>query len=97
MVRFTFTTLALLLASDLAQAATLRCGSKLVSEGDRAFEVEQKCGNPAHRDPVGYTLTGYDHREYTIEEWVYGPKNGMLNILTFEGNRLVRIETRRAD
>ncbi|MBC9249445.1 hypothetical protein A9179_04050 [Pseudomonas alcaligenes] len=87
---------ALLLAGGLAQASTLRCGSNLVSEGDRAFEVEQKCGAPAHRDLVGYTLGGYDRREFKVEEWVYGPNNGMLSILTFEGNRLVRIETRRA-
>lgn len=86
-----------LLASGLAEAATLRCGSNLVSEGDRAFEVEKKCGQPARRDPVGYTLSGYDRREYHIEEWVYGPNNGMFNILTFEGNRLKRIETRRAN
>ena len=32
-----------------------------------------------------------------IEEWVYGPTNGMLSILTFQGNRLTRIETKRAD
>lgn len=86
----------LLLAGALAQASTLRCGSNLVSEGDRAFEVEKKCGAPAHRDLVGYTLGSYDRREFKVEEWVYGPNNGMLSILTFEGNRLVRIETRRA-
>ncbi|MBB2493462.1 DUF2845 domain-containing protein [Aquipseudomonas ullengensis] len=88
---------AALLASGLAEASTLRCGSNLINEGDRAFEVEKKCGPPTHRDQVGYTLSGYDRREYSIEEWVYGPKNGMLNILTFEGNRLKRIETRRAN
>ncbi|MEK1904250.1 MAG: DUF2845 domain-containing protein [Pseudomonas sp.] len=88
---------AALLASSLAEGSTLRCGSNLVNEGDRAFEVEKKCGPPAHRDQVGYTLSGYDRREYSIEEWVYGPKNGMLSILTFEGNRLKRIETRRAN
>jgi hypothetical protein len=27
---------------------------------------------------------------------VYGPSNGMLSILTFEANRLIRVETRRA-
>ncbi|MGL4316967.1 MAG: DUF2845 domain-containing protein [Pseudomonas sp.] len=96
MLRFTLSILALLLASGMALASTLRCGSNLISEGDRAFEVEKKCGPPAHRDLVGYTLSGYDRREFKVEEWVYGPNNGMLSILTFEGNRLVRIETRRA-
>ncbi|WP_137971046.1 DUF2845 domain-containing protein [Pseudomonas sp. F(2018)] len=88
---------AMLLACGLAEAGTLRCGSKLVNEGDRAFEVERKCGEPDHRDLVGYTGGVYGDRELVIEEWVYGPSNGMLNILTFQGNRLTRIETKRAD
>ena len=83
------------LASAALRADTLRCGSQLVSLGDRSFEVERKCGAPLHRDPIGYTLGSYDRREYRVEEWVYGPSNGMLSILRFEGNRLVAIERRR--
>lgn len=85
----------LLLLGGQAQAGSMRCGTQLVSEGDRAFEVERKCGPPAYRDLIGYTTGGYDQYDLKIEEWVYGPHNGMLSILTFEGNRLVRIETRR--
>jgi len=87
----------LLAAFSGAHADTLRCGSQLVTTGDRAFEVESKCGVPQHRDLVGYTLSRNDRQEFALEEWVYGPRNGMLSILTFEGNRLVRIETRRAN
>lgn len=88
--------LTLLLAfASAVQAETLRCGSQLVSVGDRSFEVEQKCGEPAFRDLTGYTLGPYQRREMKIEEWVYGPSNGMLTILTFEGNRLTHIERRR--
>ena len=87
----------LVLACGLAEAGTLRCGSKLVNEGDRAFEVERKCGKPARTDLVGYTGGYYGDREMVIEEWVYGPTNGMLSIRTFQGNRLTRIETKRAD
>jgi Protein of unknown function (DUF2845) len=83
------------LLCSAVQAETLRCGSQLVSLGDRAFEVERKCGAPLHRDPIGYTLGSYERREYVVEEWVYGPNNGMLSILRFEGNRLVAIERRR--
>lgn len=83
-------------AASLAQADTLRCGSQLVSVGDRSFEVERKCGEPASRDLVGYTLGANERRELKIEEWVYGPSNGVLTILTFEGNRLTRIERRRS-
>ncbi|MFP6863918.1 DUF2845 domain-containing protein [Pseudomonas sp.] len=83
-------------ASSLAQAETLRCGSQLVSLDDRRFEVLQKCGEPAFRDLVGYSLGPNERREYQIEEWVYGPDNGMLSILTFEGTRLRAIERRRS-
>lgn len=79
------------------QAETLRCGSKLVSLGDRAFEVLRKCGEPMAREPVGYLLGPQGRLEQPVEEWVYGPRNGMLQILRFDGNRLVRIESRRAD
>ncbi|NQD96555.1 DUF2845 domain-containing protein, partial [Pseudomonas sp. CrR25] len=46
-------TLILGCGSTLAHADTLRCGSQLVSVGDRSFEVERKCGEPAFRDLVG--------------------------------------------
>jgi hypothetical protein len=97
MMRIYLLGLALLLSYNAsAQADTLRCGSQLVSVGDRAYEVQQKCGEPASRDLVGYTLGPYERREFKIEEWVYGPSNGVLTILTFEGNRLTRIERRRS-
>ncbi|WP_407692366.1 DUF2845 domain-containing protein [Pseudomonas xionganensis] len=87
----------MLIGSPLvALAETLRCGSQLVSIGDRRFEVLQKCGEPAYRDLVGYSLSKNERREYSVEEWVYGPDNGMLSILTFEGNRLSQIERQRS-
>ncbi|MCQ4258572.1 DUF2845 domain-containing protein [Stutzerimonas stutzeri] len=91
------TLLVLSLVAPLAHSQTLRCGTQLVSTGDRAFEVERKCGAPLQRDLVGYTLGAYARQEFVVEEWIYGPNNGMLSILTFEGNRLKRIETRRAN
>jgi len=88
---------ALAVSSPALMADTLRCGSDLVSTGDRSFEVERKCGPPAQRDLVGYTLGPNERREMAREEWVYGPRNGVFSILTFEGNRLVQIETSRAN
>lgn len=87
--------LVLLLAATQLQAQTLRCGSHLISTGDRTFEVERKCGTPVQRDLVGYTLGPHARQELVREEWLYGPNNGMYSILTFEGNRLIRIESRR--
>lgn len=78
-----------------AYADTLRCGNQLVSVGDRAFEVEQKCGAPRERDLLGYSVERQGQYDLKLEEWVYGPYNGMYYFLEFEGNRLVRIDTRR--
>lgn len=85
----------LALASATADAETLRCGSDLVSLGDRGFEIRRKCGEPVYRDTVGYTLGPGQRLELMIEEWIYGPRNGMTYILRLEGNRLVRIEGKR--
>ncbi len=48
--------LLLLLATPLAEleAATLRCGSALISTDDSTAEVLGKCGEPANRDFLGY-------------------------------------------
>lgn len=65
----------LLIAAASAQADTLRCGSQLVTTGDRAFEVERKCGVPQHRDLVGYSLSRNDRRN---SDW----KNGSMDHAT---------------
>ncbi|NLY13679.1 MAG: DUF2845 domain-containing protein [Gammaproteobacteria bacterium] len=83
------------LLSAQASASTFRCGTQLVSLGDRSFQVLRKCGEPVNREVVGYTLGEFDRREMRIEEWVYGPRNGMLYFLRFEGGRLTRIDGRR--
>ncbi|WP_122679208.1 DUF2845 domain-containing protein, partial [Pseudomonas viridiflava] len=45
--------LVLLALASASQAATLRCGSQLISAGDRAFEVQQKCGVPVGQEVIG--------------------------------------------
>ena len=46
----------LLLASTAEAGSTMRCGSKLISLEDHVEEVAAKCGAPARRDFLGYTL-----------------------------------------
>lgn len=87
----------LLLGSCIAQADTLRCGSQLISVGDRTSEVLGKCGQPAARDDLGYKRSADRRQEFRVEEWVYGPTNGMVQYLRFEGNRLVSIESKRGN
>ncbi|QKF49937.1 DUF2845 domain-containing protein [Pseudomonas graminis] len=82
----------------VVQADTLRCGSQLISVGDRMFEVQQKCGQPVSQDIIGYKETVNHYRQVDqvqVQEWVYGPSNGMYQYLRFEGGRLVRIDSKR--
>ena len=75
----------------------LRCGSQLVSLGDRASEVLQKCGEPVSRDLLGYKRSANRREEFQVEEWTYGPSNGMYQYLRFEGNRLRQINSKRGN
>ena len=98
MFKPTITALCLLLACTAEASSTLRCGSKLISLDDLASEVEGKCGTPVSRDFLGYrevvTYYGFT-QEVAIEDWVYGPRNGMFYFLRFEANRVVKIESKR--
>ncbi len=83
------------LLANTVQAQTMRCGTELISVSNRGFEIIRKCGQPTYKDVVGYTLGASQRTELRIEEWVYGPKNGMQYILRLEGNRLMSIESGR--
>jgi len=92
----------LLLLVGVAEAAsTMRCGSELVSLGDRTIEVQDKCGEAKSRDLVGYrtvrvrSFYGFRQEEVAVEEWSYSLRGGMLYFLRFEGNRLVDIKSKR--
>jgi hypothetical protein len=79
-----------------AQAATLRCEHGIADRGDRTAEVLQKCGAPASQAVTGYTFDKNGNQQYQKQEWVYGPQSGgMLYFLQFEGERLVRVESKR--
>lgn len=86
-----------LAASQVWASDTLRCSSQLVSLGDRASEVLQKCGEPVGRDPLGYKRSANRREEFQVEEWTYGPNNGMYQYLRFEGNRLRQITSKRGN
>ncbi|WP_085689777.1 MULTISPECIES: DUF2845 domain-containing protein [unclassified Pseudomonas] len=86
-----------LIASQATASDTLRCGSQLVSLGDRASEVLQKCGEPVSRDLLGYKRSANRREEFQVEEWTYGPSNGMYQYLRFEGNRLKQINSKRGN
>ena len=96
--------LCLLLCALPASADTLRCGSKLVYEGDLMAVVRSRCGQPAQishstilRFPTVW-IRGRPHQlgdqqiEIPVETWVYnfGPRKFMRQ-LRFEDGVLVEI------
>lgn len=93
--------LLLLSAAHANASSTLRCGNGgLVSVDDSTTQVLRKCGDPASRNSLGYrdVVDRYgQHSEVLVEEWVYGPRNGMYQFLRFEGNTLRKIESKRGD
>ncbi|KTT48176.1 hypothetical protein SB11R_16965 [Pseudomonas oryzihabitans] len=92
--------LLVLLASGTAQAASLRCGSTLVSDGSTTHEVRDRCGAPLSVTPLGerQVTDAYGYRQVEfVEEWAYGPWNGMLYFLTFRGGRLAEVDSKRAN
>lgn len=86
-----------LTAASLTAADSMRCGTKLISDGELAIQVREKCGDPVSEELIGYTLRGAPpgfrgNREYKIEQWVYGPEQGYYRVLVFEAGRLHDID-----
>jgi hypothetical protein len=93
-------------AAGTAQADALRCGNKLVTEGDARAEVSNKCGEPTdvdhstvmvqpttwvHGRPV---VAGNGLIEVVVETWLYnlGPHQFMRRV-RFQDGRVIGIET----
>ncbi len=95
--------LILAFAIPAAQADTLRCGSKLIQQGDTAGKVLERCGEPTNKqvitEPVraatalgGTMQTG----TYTYEIWRYARGNGKFPaLLRIEGGVVKRLEYER--
>ena len=82
--------IALLLMIHVPAAQALRCGNRLVVEGDRATRIVQRCGEPDLIDsgPVYVTPAGTLHS--AGEHWYYnfGPSR-LVVVLQIRGGRLV--------
>lgn len=84
--------LALLLASPAASA--LRCGNRVVSEGDRDFQVRQRCGDPYWSETwIGVDVAGrYSALETQAEvEWSvwyynFGPRALIQRLIFLDGD-----------
>ncbi len=84
------------LLATSAHAQSIRCGRRIISVGDTAYELQQRCGRPAYRavrqDFRAQTVIGPDGN--AIQQVVDEP----VQVLTYSGERgdLLRIiEVRR--
>jgi Protein of unknown function (DUF2845) len=98
--------IALLATAGPAAASTVRCGSRLVREGDTAADVRARCGAPTEltrseirqapviwREGRPYRVAGGD-RLVPVETWIYnlGP-NKFMRKLRIEDGIVVSIDT----
>ena len=92
-----FTILSLLLTVATAGAdGSMHCGNSFVTIGERAFLVQKDCGEPVSKQIIGYTIDQNERRELTIEEWIYGPRDGgYYYIITFIGGKVSKITSER--
>ncbi|MFL5358301.1 DUF2845 domain-containing protein [Archangium sp.] len=91
-----------------SDAATLRCGNELASDGASKSDVLLKCGEPqskdSHTEAVGEKTkqktegagtTTSEHVVYkTVEEWTYnfGPRR-LMQVVVFENGHLVDVKS----
>lgn len=84
------------LAAGSVTVSGMRCGNRIVGEGDTKAEVLVKCGQPLLREYIGEDVEieyGYGtYRKRIVEEWTYnfGPSK-FMQILHFRGNKLIEI------
>jgi len=89
--------LSLLMFAGLANA-TMRCGTALISLGDTASVVREKCGAPdkSEEQQPSARVNGVPRLNAAkVSFWIYGPRNGASQHLKFIEDKVVAINTRR--
>ena len=91
-----------LLAAQITMAGrsketSLRCGNDLIDIGDSKSRIMYLCGQPISKEIVGQTKIPDNKAgvEFIIERWTYDTSVRYFTILTFKGDRLVRLEDER--
>src|SRR3712207_6414306 len=97
--------LSLLTFPTLSQAASLRCGTQLVSDGAAKATVLAKCGEPMSKESRTETTAVKTKdkdsdtsvkttTQKNIEEWTYnfGP-NRLMQVVTFENGVLTDVKS----
>jgi hypothetical protein len=103
----TLTVSASLLLPARGEAATLRCGNQLASDGASKSDVLMRCGEPMAKESRTETVGEKTHTrdeqggttqqhtvQKTIEEWTYnfGPSR-LMQVAVFENGRLVDVRS----
>jgi hypothetical protein len=89
-----------------SHAASLRCGTNVVSDGATKDEVRARCGEPASKETRNVaqenkTRTGKDDSTKevvykTFEDWTYNfGTNRLMQVVTFEDGKLVNVQSTR--
>jgi hypothetical protein len=90
----------LLTLSSVSAQATMRCGSEIINEGNTTFEVIRKCGEPTNREIINPAADNnsskVNNKAVPVENWVYGPDNGMYRYLRFVDGVLTKIKSQRS-
>lgn len=81
-----------IICSSHLQAETLRCGNKIVIEGDSTIEVKLICGQPFDAEFIG--LVNVNNAYVNVDRYTYVFRKGKLvKILEFHNGVLVKIST----
>ena len=82
-------------ASDIMDS-DFRCGSRIITIGDRKYDVLRKCGKPSHTEAWEEVRLLRDFGDeaitVTVDDWVYNlGSTYFIRYLRFENGRLTRI------
>ncbi len=88
--------MALFLAGFAAHAGTLRCGTRLITEGEATSSLLSKCGKPILVEPItrsAQSATGELTQISAGERWTYEQGAGkFMQIVTINNGVIVSIE-----
>ena len=87
----------------ISSATAMRCGDKLVAEGDSDYDVLSKCGEPLYKHDYDQAIPQYNSEGYqvgvinsSISKWVYqkSPADFQYQLI-FDAGVLKQIITNR--
>lgn len=86
--------------NTISEAASFRCGNRVISDGDRKYDVIMKCQRPLFSDyiekEVIRRVSENEWRKFSVQQelWLYnyGPAS-LMRLMVFENEKLMEIRT----